>query len=175
MSVVTTRRNVESETGKRPLTITSLVVILGVLTVGALQGGIALVADPIEPLGMTVQYLDGTPIDDYFLPGLFLLGIAAACIVAIAGLLFDWNWRWASRIESMLRYRWPWLAAVTIGGLLLTFEIIELFAVPFHPIMHPLLIGVSLAILFLSITPSARRYLRAESRRDDRPASVVRS
>jgi hypothetical protein len=164
MSVVTTRRNVESGTGKRPLTITSLAAILGVLTIGALQGGVAMVADPIGPLGMTLEYLDGTPIDDYFLPGLFLLGIAAACVVAIAGLIFGWKWRWASRIESTVGYRWPWLAAVAIGGLLLTFEIIELFVVPFHPIMHPLLIGVSLSILFLSMTPSARRYLRATSR-----------
>ncbi|MGB8360620.1 MAG: hypothetical protein WCE80_04405 [Acidimicrobiia bacterium] len=175
MSVVTARRNVESETGKRPLTITFLVVILGVLTIGALQGGIAMVANPTEPLGMTVEYLEGTPIDDYFLPGLFLLGIAAACVVAIAGLIFGWKWGWASRIESMVGYRWPWLATLAIGALLLTFEDIELFAVPFHPIMHPLLIGVSLAILLLPLTPSARRYLRAESRRDDRPASKVRS
>lgn len=49
--------------------------------------------------------------------------------------------------------------SVALGGILLVFEIIELFVVPFHPIMHPLLIAGSLAILALALTPSARRYL----------------
>jgi hypothetical protein len=110
---------------------------------------------------MTVEYLDQSPIDDYFLPGLFLLGIAAASLITIAGLLLGWQWNWASPIESRIGYRWPWLGAVSIGGVLLVFEVIELFMVPFHPVMHPLLIAASLFILILALAPSARRYLAA--------------
>jgi hypothetical protein len=43
---------------------------------------------------------------------------------------------------------------------MLLFEIIELFLVPFHPVMHPLLIAWSLAIIWLPFTRSARQYLR---------------
>jgi hypothetical protein len=50
---------------------------------------------------------------------------------------------------------------VSIGGILLVFEVVELFMVPFHPVMHPLLIAGSMAILILALTPSARRYLVA--------------
>jgi len=120
-----------------------------------------MVADPLQPLGMPVSYLHGTPIDDYALPGLFLLGIAAACLITIAGLLFWWDWKWAAPIERRMGYRWPWLAALATGGVLLIFEIIELFLVPFHPVMHPLLIVGSLAIIALVLTPSARSYLRS--------------
>jgi hypothetical protein len=42
---------------------------------------------------------------------------------------------------------------------LLTFEIIELFTVPFHPVMHPLLIAVSLALVVIPFTSSARAAL----------------
>lgn len=119
-----------------------------------------MLADPLQPLGMSVSYLDGTPIDDYVLPGLFLLGIAAACLITIAGLLFRWHWKWAAPIERRMGYRWPWLAALTTGGVLLLFEIIELFVVPFHPVMHPLLIVGSLAIMALVMTPSARSHLK---------------
>ena len=119
-----------------------------------------MVADPLEPLGMPVSYLDGTPIDDYVLPGLFLLGIAAACLITIAGLLFRWDWKWAAPIEKRIGHRWPWLAALATGGVLLIFEIIELFLVPFHPVMHPLLVAGSLAIIALVLTPSARSHLK---------------
>jgi hypothetical protein len=161
MSVLTPTHSDTRDTGRRPAGIVALASLLGLLTVGALQGGIAMVVNPTEPLGMTVEYLDRAPVDDYYLPGLFLLAIAAVSIVTIAGLAYGWRWRWASSIESRIGYRWPWLGAVSIGGILLVFELIELFVVPFHPVMHPLLIAGSLAILILALTPQARRYLAA--------------
>jgi hypothetical protein len=160
MSVTSQSRSTASTRHTRPATIKWLAALLGLLTVGALQGGIAMVVDPLEPLGMPVSYLDGTPIDDYVLPGLFLLGIAAACLITIAGLLFRWDWKWAAPIEKRMGHRWPWLAALATGGVLLIFEIIELFLVPFHPVMHPLLIVGSLAIIALVLTPSAGAYLK---------------
>ena len=175
MSVLTPTRGVAAKTRTRPAGIVALAILLGVLTIGALQGGIAMVTNPLEPLGMTVDYLDGTPIDDYFLPGLFLLAIAAASLTTIPGLLVRWEWGWASGIESAVGYRWPWLATVAIGAILLVFEIVELFMVPFHPVMHPLLIAGSLAIIALPMTASVRRCLRSEARETAIDAAVPRS
>lgn len=45
--------------------------------------------------------------------------------------------------------------------MLLIFEIIELFLIPFHPIMHPLLLAGSLVIIGLAATGSTRMALRA--------------
>jgi hypothetical protein len=144
---------------RRPPAIIGLAALLGVLVIGALQGGIAMVTDPLQPLGMPVSYLDGMPVTDYFWPGVFLLSIAAASLLTIPGLIFLWEWKWASGIEKSIGHRWPWLGALSIGGVLLVFEVIELFVVPIHPVMHPLLIAGSLAILWLASTPSARGYL----------------
>jgi hypothetical protein len=41
--------------------------------------------------------------------------------------------------------------------------LIELFMVPFHPVMHPLVIGLSMVIIGLAFLPSARHHLRAGS------------
>jgi hypothetical protein len=120
-----------------------------------------MVTNPIDPLGMSPSFLDGAPVDDYFWPGVFLLGIAGAAVITMVGLLITWRWSWAAGIEAFLGYRWPWIGAMAIGVVLLVFEIIELFLVPFHPVMHPLLIAGSIAILLLATTPSARRHLRA--------------
>ena len=143
-----------------PASAVAVAVILGLLAIGSLQGGVAMVADPSTPLGMTVDSLDHTPVDTYFWPGVFLLAIAGASIVTIPGLVFGWRWGWASRLESALGHRWPWVGAVAIGTVLLVFELIELYMVPFHPVMHPLLIGASVAILLLAGTRSAVRYFR---------------
>lgn len=142
-----------------PGTLIGLSVILGLLALGAVQGGAAMIADPHTPLGMTTDYLEGTPIDTYVLPGWFLLAIAAVSLLTLAGVLFDWRWSWASGIERAIGHRWPWLGSVLTGAVMLTFEIIELFVVPFHPVMHPLLIAMSLLVIVLPLTGSARSVL----------------
>ena len=144
-----------------PGTIIALTVLLVLLTIGALQGGIAMVANPQEPLGMTVEFLEDAPVHTYFWPGMFLLGIAAASITTVVGLLTGWRWPWAARIEVRAGHRWPWLGSLAIGGVLLAFEIAELWLVPFHPVMHPLLIAASVALIALPCTRSARAHLRA--------------
>jgi hypothetical protein len=128
--------------------------------IGAVQGGLAMVTNPVSPLGMSPDFLEKAPVTDYFWPGMFLLGIAAASLITVPGLLLSWEWRWATKIEAAVGHRWPWLASVLIGSVLLIFEVIELFMVPFHPVMHPLLIAGSLAILGLPFLPTARSFLR---------------
>lgn len=169
MNVKTTHSQTEGHVGpqadrdvlvpRRPLSIVSLSVVLALLAIGAIQGGVAMLANPVDPLGMSPSYLEGSPVSDYFWPGMFLIGIAVASLVTATGLLFNWAWRRAWPIETRIGYRWPWLGAVSTGAILLIFEIIELFMVPFHPIMHPLLIAWSVAIVALANLPSARAFL----------------
>lgn len=140
-------------------TVTTLAVLLVLLVIGALQGGIAMVTNPIDPLGMSPDYLLETPVGDYFWPGMFLIVIATASAITVPGLVSDWGWRWVSRIESAIGHRWPCLASIAIGSILLVFELLELVMVPFHPIMHPILIAWSIAIVMLPLTPSARSHL----------------
>ena len=164
MSTPTTVNEEFGHTSQRrhPGSVVALLVLLGLLAAGAIQGGIALVRDPLTPLGMTTEFLAKAPIDDYTLPGWFLLGIAAASLITLAGLMLPWRWRWAARIERVVGHRWPWLGAVATGAVLLTFEIIELFVVPFQPIMHPLLIAIALALVVLPLTPSVSARLRID-------------
>ncbi|HEY6634831.1 MAG TPA: hypothetical protein VI141_04375 [Acidimicrobiia bacterium] len=158
-TISTTRPDADSALTRRPASVITLAVLLLLLAVGSIQGGLAMVLDPTEPLGMTTAYLEDTPIDDYVLPGVFLLSLAAASLLTVVGLIVRWDWAWAHRVEKRIGYRWPWVGAIAIGALLLVFELIELFMVPFHPIMHPLLIAVSVAIIGLALSSSARAYL----------------
>jgi hypothetical protein len=144
-----------------PSSITALGTLLTLLVVGAVQGGVAMVTNPVDPLGMSVDFLEDAPVDDYFWPGMFLIGIALASAVTAVGFFVRWDWAWASSIENAVGYRWPWIGAMSVGAILLVFELVELFMVPFHPVMHPLLIAGSLAIVILSMTPSAKGHLKS--------------
>jgi hypothetical protein len=139
-----------------------LSVLLGVLVIGTIAAAWAMITDPLEPLGMTTEWLENAPVDTYFWPGIFFVGVTLASLLTLAGLVFDWRWRWARGVESRIGYRWPWVGAVATGVVLLIFEIIELFLVPFHPVMHPLLIAVSLVIIGLPFTRSARQRLEVQ-------------
>lgn len=90
-----------------------------------------------------------------------------ASLITAVGLIVRWEWRWAHRIELLVGYRWPWVGAMSTGVILLLFEIVELFMVPFHPVMHPLLIGWFLALVILALAPSTRTYLRPRGRLSD--------
>lgn len=149
-------------TDRRPPAVGWLSALLGLLAIGAFQGGLAMVRDPLEPLGMGVDFLERTPVDSYVWPGVFLLSIAAASLLTVAGLLSRWRWHWAGPIERALGYRWPWIGATVIGVVLLGFEMLEVYMVPFHPIMHPLLIASSVAMLLLAAAPSTRAHFRVE-------------
>ena len=165
MSVVARPRRASTARVSRkrlPVSIVVLSVLLGILVIGTFAAARAMIANPLEPLGMTTEWLEKSPVDTYFWPGMFFLGMTLAALLTVAGLVFRWPWKWAQGIESRIGYRWPWLGTVSIGVVLLLFEIIELVLVPFHPVMHPLLIAGSLAIIWLPFTQSARQHLQVE-------------
>ena len=151
----------EARVSRRPLPVSLVVlsVLLGILVIGTFVAAWAMITNPSEPLGMTTEWLDSAPVDTYFWPGIFFVGMTLVSLLTLAGLVFHWPWKWAQNIESRIGYRWPWLGAVSIGVVLLIFEIIELFLVPFHPVMHPLLIAWSLVIIWLPFTRSGRQHL----------------
>ena len=150
--------------GTLPPGAIALAFVLGLLLIGCVQGGIAMVRDPLTPLGMTTETLSDAPIHTFTLAGWFLLGLAAASALTLVGLLTDWRWSWASRIERLAGHRWPWIGSIATGTVLAVFEVIELFMVPFHPVMHPLLILVALVLVWLPLTPAVRQHLAVDRR-----------
>jgi hypothetical protein len=158
-----------TQTRRKPLTVIALIGLLALLAFGAVQGGFAMVTNPLEPLGMPLDYLEKTPVDTYLWPGVFFLAIAGASLLTVSGLLFDWPMRWAFPIEARVGYRWPWIGALSTGTVLLAFEILELFLIPFHPVMHPLLLAGSAAIIWLTWTHPTREHLRVDTARPGTP------
>jgi hypothetical protein len=114
-----------------------LIVLETALAVGALYGGIALIARPEgDALGMSADLLAGTPFDDYLIPGVLLLAANAGLPLAAA---------WAA-----LR-RWPWAPAghMAVGLVLIAWIIVQLALVGYATPIQPACLGLGIAILML--------------------------
>lgn len=153
-----------SRLAARPAGLVALAGLIGILALATFAAAQAMLSDPLGPFGMTTEALERTPVDDYFWPGMFFAGLTLASALTLGGLMFDWRWDWAGRIESRLGYRWPWLGAMATGLVLAGFEVTELFLIPFHPVMHPLLIAWAVAIVWLALSPPVRTVFRTSIR-----------
>lgn len=67
--------------------------LLGVLSLGGFIGGLSFVRDRTGAvLGAKLSWLQKTPVDDFFLPGLFLLGVyGIGSLLLMVGLAWRWS------------------------------------------------------------------------------------
>lgn len=98
------------------------------LGVGGIYGGTIFLADPSGGLmGMPVSYLDGLPIHDYLLPGLWLLAVMGICpLVILYGLWARPIWHWTAALEQRSHAHWAWTTGVVLSTILLIQLCVEL-------------------------------------------------
>jgi hypothetical protein len=97
---------------RRPRSARALIALLVLQALGAIGGGIGLVQDPVNNIGMPVSLLDGTPFSDYLWPGVILLVVVG---IFPLGVLY-----------GVLRRRlWGWWLALAAGAGLIIWIIVE--------------------------------------------------
>lgn len=66
----------------------ALVILQLFVGIGGIFGGVEMIRDPLNPLGMTTELIAGSPFDTYTWPGILLLALfgVAPCVLAV-GLL----------------------------------------------------------------------------------------
>ena len=145
---------------RRPATVWLEVALLAFLALGGLVGGVAFVTDPTgASIGAQLAWLDGTPVSDFLLPGLFLLGVyAIGSLVLIIGLI----WRPApgvlGRLDAALHHHWAWLGTIAMGATLVVWIVYELTIFSERMVLQPILLGVGAAMVAICAAPSIRRY-----------------
>jgi hypothetical protein len=138
----------------RPASVFLLIVLLLLLAIGAIYGGVALIADPTGGLlGMPVTLLAGRPFPDYLLPGIILFGLLGVFPVAVAlGLWFRPGWGWAPGFAIHL----AWFAALAVGVALIVWILVQMAILRFF--LQPILLALGIAIIGVSLLPGVRRY-----------------
>lgn len=127
-----------SERRRRPAALWGLVAVLVFQALGGLAGGIALAAAPDGSiLQMPVTYLDGSPFQDYLVPGLILLTVLGIAPLVAAVLL-------------VVRPRPGWFVAFAVGCALLIWLLVEIAVIPLDPLQVVYgLVGAAIVVLSL--------------------------
>jgi hypothetical protein len=108
--------------------------LLVFLSIGALGGGIALVAAPDgSVLQMPKSMLEGSPFSDYLVPGLILAGLFGVGSLAVA-------------VIGLRRWRIAPFLAFAIGVAQMIWIAVELAIIKGISILHPIYFCVGLAI-----------------------------
>ena len=136
---------------KRPGGALALLILTAIQPVGAIGGGVGLVRDPVNNIGLPVSLLEGTPFKDYLIPGLILLIVVGLfSLLVFVGLLIRWKAAW-------------WLSLAYGGGLVIWIvsEVALLGYLPGAGIGLQIVFGlVGAAVVILALSRPTSRYYR---------------
>lgn len=93
--------------------------MLAVQAAGAIAGGVGLIQDPVNNVGMPLSLLEGSPFSDYLVPGLILLivvGLPPAC--AFFGVIRHQRWGvWLAAVAGAALVIWIITEVILLGYL----------------------------------------------------------
>lgn len=137
------------DTVKRPLRFYFLIAALAFQGLSGLAGGMGLVADPTgRSLGIPLDWLHGSPFDNYLIPGLVLLLALGVFPLAVT-------------YRLRRRRRRSWLAALLVGVMLIIWIAVEILVVGYQPSPPLQLIYglLGLIIVALVLFPASKQYI----------------
>ena len=141
---------------------TTLLWLLGLLGLGALGGGGLLAVAPSgRLLGMPVAMLAGSPFADFLVPGMVLFSVlgVAPCLLVVA-LLKQPRSVLAERFNAFGDMHWVWTGSIYVAFALVLWIQLEMVFLNAVSWLHTLYMVWALAILFVALLPSVRRYYK---------------
>ena len=148
----------------RPFTVYVLILLLLFLGISAIYGGYNLIVDPSGgQLQMPLGWIESTPFQNYFIPGLILFTVLGVLpLVTVVALWLRPVWSWAKGLEAFTHEHWSWLASVMVGIALIIWITVQFLM---FGARHPVQIGLELSlgtlgllIITVSLVPSVRHY-----------------
>lgn len=153
-----------------PLSVKTLIVLEAVLVFFGFASGLQFIRDPSGGThDMDTSILEGTPVGDFLLVGLFFVicyGIIPALVVF--GLWKLPRWSWTDLINRWTGQNWAWTGAVVTGVILIVWIIVEVYYIG-SPEGFPRFLQVTFAllgavILALTFLPRTMTYARLATR-----------
>jgi len=143
---------------KRPFETWILFALLALLALNAFYGGISLILAPDGSLlGMQPGWLDKSPFNSYFIPGLLLLLMNGVFpLLALYGLITR-NTKWFAWLNIYKNRCWGWTFAV-YSGIITNICIIAQQLMAEYFILQTMIAAVGLLIIVAALLPRVMRY-----------------
>lgn len=157
----------------KPVSVKALIVLEAVLAFFGFASGSQFIRDPSGGThDMETSILEGTPVGDFLLVGVFFVtcyGILPVLIVY--GLWKLPRWRWTDVINARTGQNWAWTAAAATGAILIAWIVVEVYYIG-SPEGFPRFLQVTFAMfgavmLTLAFLPRTREYARLATLQDD--------
>lgn len=150
----------------KPVLVVVLIVLEAVLAFFGFASGTQFLLDPSGGThDMDTSILEGTPVGDFFLVGLFFVtcyGILP--ILVIYGLWKLPRWRWTDAINKWTGQNWAWTAAAATGVLLIVWIAVEVMYIGspdgFPRFLQVMMTLLGVVILALTLLPRVRAYAK---------------
>lgn len=140
---------------KHPPTIWALIGLLIVLGLGGIYGGISFIADPTGgAIQIPQSYLQGLPISDYLLPGIFLLTLFGFFPLILAYGL----WKKPMWLSFFARDYMAWIATVMLSIGLMAWMFVQAGIIGIQYPIQIIVIVIAVAIFILALLPQTRDY-----------------
>jgi hypothetical protein len=150
----------------KPVSVKILIALEAILAFFGFASGFQFIRDPSGGThDMETSILEGTPVGDFLLVGLFFVicyGILPVLI--IYGLWRLPRWRWTDAVNRWTGQNWAWTGAATTGVALIVWIIVEIYYIG-SPEGFPRFLQVTFAalgavMLILAFLPRTRAYTK---------------
>jgi hypothetical protein len=142
-----------------------LIILLGLLSIGALFGGIALMISPGgDLLRMPRSNLGTAPFNDFFIPGLILfsvLGLLPA--VVIFGLIKKPGWKIFESMNLLKDMHWSWTFSFYVSYAVIIWIQVEMIFLQTVFWVHTFYIAYALLITVILLLPPIRSFFKKVS------------
>jgi len=142
-----------------------LLFLLGLLGVGALFGGTVLVISPSGKLfGMPLSLLEGSPFNNFLIPGIvLLLALGAFPMLTFFALINAPVSRLAEKLNVFGDMHWAWSFTIYVAFVLIAWIQAEMYFLHAVHWLHSLYMFIAIAILFVALLPKLRNSYKKRS------------
>lgn len=141
-----------------PLLLLSICLLF--LGINGLVGSYLMLSNPNGTvMGMPLSYLEQTPFDSWFIPGLCLLFIwGIGSFVILLGLWLRPDWSVFSVFSLWTHEHWAWALSILLGLGLLIWLGVQLFTLPDVAVIQLILAILAILLVAIPFLPSMRQY-----------------
>jgi hypothetical protein len=151
---------------KKPGSVILLYVLQAFLGLGAVAGGLVLLADPSgEMLGMSASVLERSPFDNFVIPGILLLLVFGLMpLFVLYGLIKQPQWSWGYALTPFRALHASWSFSLYIGFGQIIWIMVQTYMMDAVSVVHVFYMSLGMLIQAVTLLPAVQRYFMLDGR-----------